>query len=110
MADVNGDGQPDFFVGHSNRFFLSTGDGKYREPPELRKALAWEPLRARLAVGDARGFSLGARSARQTKAVSSAVREGAAAETSGFAWRRWPLSGAVHDLHFGRDRAPRIAT
>ena len=44
VADVNEDGWPDFFVGHSNRFFLSTGDGRYHEPPELKKMFAWEPL------------------------------------------------------------------
>ncbi|MEE8451267.1 MAG: CRTAC1 family protein [Thermoguttaceae bacterium] len=44
VADLNEDGRPDFFVGHSNRFFLSTGDGKYREPPELKRCFAWEPL------------------------------------------------------------------
>jgi len=44
VADVNDDGRPDFFIGHSNRFFLSTSDGKYVEPPELKKTFAWEPL------------------------------------------------------------------
>ncbi len=44
VADLNDDGRPDFFVGHSNRFFLSTPSGKYVEPPELRKTFAWQPL------------------------------------------------------------------
>lgn len=44
VADVNGDRRPDFFVPHSNRFFLSRGDGTYRESAALGKQLAWEPL------------------------------------------------------------------
>ena len=44
VADLNEDGRPDFFVGHSNRFFLSTNSGRYHEPPELRDLFAWEPL------------------------------------------------------------------
>ena len=44
VADMNGDRRPDFFVGHSNRFFVSGPDGKYREPESLRKTFAWEPL------------------------------------------------------------------
>jgi hypothetical protein len=44
VADVNGDGRPDFFVPHSNRFFLSTRGGKYTEPEELKKTFAWKPL------------------------------------------------------------------
>ncbi len=44
VADINDDGRPDFFVGHSNRFFLSTKEGKYVESAELNKTFAWEPL------------------------------------------------------------------
>jgi hypothetical protein len=44
VADVNGDRRPDFFVGHSNRFFISHSDGKYREPQPLQKMFAWQPL------------------------------------------------------------------
>ena len=46
VADLNNDSRPDFFVGHSNRMFLSTGDGKYSEPESLRNLFAWEPLDA----------------------------------------------------------------
>ena len=42
VADLNGDGRPDIFVPHSNRLFLSTKDGTYRE--ELREVFAWKPL------------------------------------------------------------------
>ena len=44
VADVNGDRRPDFFVPHSNRFFLSDGRGRYTEPPTLREVFAWAPL------------------------------------------------------------------
>lgn len=44
VADLNGDLRPDFFVGHSNRMFVSTKGGKYYEPPELREVFAWEPV------------------------------------------------------------------
>lgn len=44
VADVNGDRRPDFFVPHSNRFFLSNGHGQYSEPAALNKVFAWEPL------------------------------------------------------------------
>jgi len=44
IADVNDDRRPDFFVPHSNRFFLSNGDDTYREPEELKSVFAWEPL------------------------------------------------------------------
>lgn len=43
-ADLNGDGRPDFFVGHSNRLFLSQADGKYREAVELRGLFTWPPF------------------------------------------------------------------
>lgn len=44
VADLNEDRRPDFFVPHSNRFFLSVGDGTYREPESLKKLFSWEPL------------------------------------------------------------------
>jgi hypothetical protein len=44
VADLNGDRRPDFFVPHSNRMFLSNGDGTYREPAELRELFAWKPI------------------------------------------------------------------
>ena len=44
VADLNGDGRPDIFIPHSNRLFLSTKDGKYREATELRDVFAWKPL------------------------------------------------------------------
>src|SRR5262245_61674335 len=44
VADVNGDGKPDFFVPHSNRFFLSTKEGKYIESPALNRTFVWNPL------------------------------------------------------------------
>ncbi|MCH8923368.1 MAG: VCBS repeat-containing protein [Planctomycetes bacterium] len=47
VADINNDGRPDFFVGHSNRLFLSTAGGKYYEPPELKKLFAWKPVNSR---------------------------------------------------------------
>lgn len=44
VADVNDDGRPDVFVPHSNKLFLSTKDGKYREATELAAVFAWKPL------------------------------------------------------------------
>lgn len=44
VADLNDDGRPDFFVGHSNRLFVSQADGKYREPAELKSLFAWQPF------------------------------------------------------------------
>ena len=44
VADLNADGRPDFFVGHSNRLFLSQMNGgktTYREAVELRDVLQW---------------------------------------------------------------------
>lgn len=46
IADVNEDGRPDLFVGHSNRFFLSAAGNKYVESDELAKTFAWQPLDA----------------------------------------------------------------
>ena len=44
VADLNNDMLPDFFVGHSNRLFLSDGEFGYREAIELRQVFAWDPL------------------------------------------------------------------
>jgi hypothetical protein len=43
VADVNDDSRPDFFIGHSNRLFLSDGN-RYREAAELRHVFAWQPF------------------------------------------------------------------
>ncbi len=43
-SDINEDGRPDFFFPHSNRMFLSTGDGKYREDAKLNETFAWKPV------------------------------------------------------------------
>lgn len=44
VADLNGDRRPDFFVGHSNRLFLSQPGATYREAVELKDLFAWKPL------------------------------------------------------------------
>ena len=44
IADLNDDGRPDIFVSHSNRLFMSTGDGRYVEPTRPKTVLAWKPV------------------------------------------------------------------
>jgi hypothetical protein len=47
VADLNGDGRPDFFVPHGNRLFLTQFNHShttYREAAELRDVFAWKPL------------------------------------------------------------------
>ena len=44
VADLNEDGRPDFFIGHSNRLFISDGKNRYREAVELRDLFQWKPL------------------------------------------------------------------
>ena len=46
IADLNGDGRPDIFVSHSNRLFLSNGDGTYAEPDGPKPVFKWAPLDA----------------------------------------------------------------
>ena len=43
VADVNEDGRPDFFVGHSNRLFLSQPGNRYREAGELAAVFKHTP-------------------------------------------------------------------
>jgi hypothetical protein len=44
VSDVNEDGRPDFFVGHSNRLFLSQPGNRYREATELAEVFKFEPF------------------------------------------------------------------
>jgi enediyne biosynthesis protein E4 len=44
VADLNEDGRPDFFVGHSNRLFVSKADNGYREATELAALFRHEPF------------------------------------------------------------------
>jgi len=44
IADVNADGQPDIFVPHTNRLFVSQPDGTFKEPPGAKETFAWQPL------------------------------------------------------------------
>ncbi len=44
VADLNGDLRPDFFVGHSQRLFLSQKENRYREATELSEFFRWKPL------------------------------------------------------------------
>jgi hypothetical protein len=44
IGDVNGDGRSDIFLGHSNRWLLSTATGKFAEDEWLNKTFAWQPL------------------------------------------------------------------
>ncbi|MBI2947292.1 MAG: CRTAC1 family protein [Verrucomicrobia bacterium] len=44
VADLNEDHRPDFFVGHSNRLFLSQRDGTYREATEVQSVFRQAPL------------------------------------------------------------------
>lgn len=44
VADVNDDGRSDFFVGHSNRLFLSARGNRYVESDTLNRTFAWKPL------------------------------------------------------------------
>ena len=46
VTDVNEDGQPDFFVGHSNRLFLSQPGHRYREAVELAAVFKHAPFDA----------------------------------------------------------------
>lgn len=57
VADLNGDGRPDFLAGYSNRLFLSQPGNRYREAVELRARLAHHPRHGEdwacgVAIGD----------------------------------------------------------
>jgi hypothetical protein len=45
VADLTGNGWPDFIVGGSNRVFLNRGDGTFREATELKPLLDWNYAR-----------------------------------------------------------------
>ncbi len=54
-ADLNEDGWPDIFVSHSNRLFLSVGNGNYREAASQRGVFSYEVRQGSpcgVAVGD----------------------------------------------------------
>jgi len=42
VGDVNGDGRSDIFIGHSNRWLLSTNRGEFVEDGALNKTFAWQ--------------------------------------------------------------------
>ena len=44
VGDVSGDGRPDIFLGHSNRWLLSANAGEFVEDEGLNKTFAWRPL------------------------------------------------------------------
>lgn len=44
VADLNEDGQADFFVPHSNRLFFSQKNGTYKEDTSQKDVLGWKPL------------------------------------------------------------------
>jgi hypothetical protein len=44
VGDVNGDKRPDIFIGLSNRWLLSTKEGRFLEDEQLNKTFAWQPL------------------------------------------------------------------
>lgn len=42
IGDINGDKRPDIFLGHSNRWLLSTKEGGFTENEALNKTFAWQ--------------------------------------------------------------------